>query len=507
MPTDLHTAIDNLLPAMRQELEDLVRIPSVSASGYDPANVRRSAEYSMSLLEAAGFTDVRSLELGDAHPGVFGVLPGPKGAPTVLLYAHHDVQPPGPDDEWDTAPFEPFERDGRLYGRGTSDDKSGIVIHTAVARAFGGAPPVTMKVFLEGEEEIGSVHLDAFLDEFEELLAADAIVIADSGNLRVGQPSLTTSLRGLVDATIEVRTLDVAVHSGMYGGAVPDALTVLAKTLATLHTDTGEVAISGLVGHDDVPLDIEESMLRDTSGAIDGVELIGSGSIASRMWTRPSISILAIDAPPVAEAINQLVPVARAKVSMRIAPGQDPQAALEALVAHLEGNVPWNAQVTVTPGTAAEPFSLDSTGPAYDAFRTGYREAYGVDAINIGVGGSIPFVAAFSEAYPDAAILLIGAADGTSRAHGPNESLDLGRAPANCDRRSDRVARTCWMNLLGPYPGSRGLRRSSASRCPGSSCRRTRPLRHRRSGAHLPGWEFARHATAAGLRRRVFGHP
>ena len=413
---------------MQAELEELVRIPSVSAAGYDPARVVESANKAAEMLTAAGFQNVRLLHLDtdpDAHPGVFGEIPGPEGAPTVLLYAHHDVQPPGPDHDWDTTPFEPFERDGRLYGRGTSDDKCGIVIHTAVARAFGGRPPVTMKVFLEGEEEIGSVHLDAFLVQYEALLASDAIVIADSGNLQVGAPSLTTSLRGLVDVVVEVRTLEVAVHSGMYGGAVPDAMTALVRTLATLHNDDGTVAVPGLVATDDVPLDVDEGLLRDTSGMLDQVDLIGAGSIASRMWTRPSISILALDAPPVAEAINQLVPVARAKVSMRLAPGQDPAAAMDALVAHLEANVPWNAQVTVTRGAAGEPFKLDTSGPGYDAFRVGYREAYGVDAIEIGVGGSIPFVAAFSEAYPDADILLIGAADGTSRAHGPNESLDL----------------------------------------------------------------------------------
>jgi acetylornithine deacetylase/succinyl-diaminopimelate desuccinylase-like protein len=428
MSSELHAAIDELMPAMRAELEELVRIPSVSAAGYDPARVVESATKAAGMLTAAGFQNVELLHIDadpDAHPGVFGEIPGPEGTPTVLLYAHHDVQPPGPDHEWDTAPFEPFERDGRLYGRGTSDDKCGIVIHTAVARAFGGTPPVTMKIFLEGEEEIGSVHLDDFLAQYKALLASDAIVIADSGNLEVGAPSLTTSLRGLVDVVVEVRTLDVAVHSGMYGGAVPDALTALVRTLATLHHEDGTVAVPGLVATDDVPLDVDESLLRDTSGLLDQVNLIGTGSIASRMWTRPSISILALDAPPVAEAINQLVPVARAKVSMRLAPGQDPTSAMDALVSHLEANVPWNAKLTVARGAAGEPFSLDTSGPGYDAFRTGYREAYGIDAIEIGVGGSIPFVAAFSEAYPDADILLIGAADGTSRAHGPNESLDL----------------------------------------------------------------------------------
>ncbi len=425
MTTDLTSAIDSLFPTMRSELEELVRIPSVSAAGYDPVGVRRSAERTAELLAEAGFSDAQLLELDGAHPGVIGEMTGPEGSPTVLLYAHHDVQPPGPPEQWETAPFEPFERNGRLYGRGTSDDKCGIIIHTAVARAFGGRPPVGLKVFIEGEEEIGSLHLDQFLAQHQDRLAADAIVIADSGNLAVNQPSLTTSLRGLVDAVIEVRTLEVAVHSGMYGGAIPDALSALVRALATLHTDEGNVAIPGLAANDDVPRDVDEATLREIAGAVEGVDLIGTGSLASRMWTRPAISILALDAPPVAEAINQLVPAARAKISMRLAPGQDPSAALAALVSHLEANVPWNAQVTVTPGASGPPFKLDTSGPAYDAFRAGFRHAYGVEAIEIGVGGSIPFVAAFAHAYPDAAILLIGPADGTSRAHGPNESLDL----------------------------------------------------------------------------------
>ncbi len=425
MASNLQETIDALFPLMRAELDQLVRIPSVSAPGYDPAEVHNSAESAADLARAAGYQNVRLLELAGAHPGVYGEIPGPEGAPTVLLYAHHDVQPPGPTEEWDTAPFEPFERDGRIYGRGTSDDKCGIVIHTAVARALGPNPPVGIKLFLEGEEEIGSLHLEEFLEAYRDLLAADAIVIADSGNLKTNQPSFTTSLRGLVDATIEVRTLHNAVHSGMYGGAIPDALTVLARTLATLHTDAGEVAIPGLVASDEVPIDVDEAMLRETAGMLAGVELIGTGSIASRMWTRPAISVLALDAPPVAEAINQLVPVARAKVSMRIAPGQDPMAARDALVKHLETNVPWGAHAEITPGAAAEPFQLESSGPLYRAFRAGYRGAYGVDPIDIGVGGSIPFVAAFAEAFPAAEIMLIGAADGTSRAHGPNESLDL----------------------------------------------------------------------------------
>ncbi len=423
---DLRTAIHELFPTMRRELEQLVRIPSVSAPGFDPGEVRRSARATAELLEAAGLRGVRTLEVDGAHPAVFGEIPAPDGAPTIMLYAHHDVQPAGPAEQWATDPFSPSERDGRLFGRGTSDDKCGIVVHTAAVRAFGGAPPVGVKVLVEGEEEIGSVNLEAFLAAHGGLLAADAVVVADSANWRTGQPALTTSLRGLVDCVVEVRTLDVGVHSGMYGGALPDALTSLSRLLATLHDEHGEVSVAGLVAGDAAPLDLTETELRANAGAIDGVALIGSGSLTGRMWRKPSVSVLAVDAPRVAEAINQLVPVARAKVSMRLAPGDHPARAMDALADHLESHAPWGARVTVHRGSSGEPFELDTSGAAYDAFRAGMEVAWGTAPVEIGVGGSIPMVAALAQAYPAASILLTGAADERSRAHGPDESLDLG---------------------------------------------------------------------------------
>ena len=424
MHDDLATAIDDLFPQMRNDLEDLVRIPSVSLTS--PDEVRRSAAATATLLDGAGLSGVRLLEVDGAHPAVFGEIPAPDGAPTVLLYAHHDVQPPGDLAAWDSDPFEPVERDGRLYGRGSSDDKSGIVTHLGAIRAHDGRPPVGVKVFVEGEEETGSDHLAEFLSRYGADLAADAVVVADSGNWSTGQPALTTSLRGLVDCVVEVRTLEHGVHSGEYGGAFPDALTTLMRICATLHDEHGEVAVPGLVRGDADPLDLTEEELRAEAGAVPGVELIGSGSLTGRRWRKPAIAVLAVDAPPVDEAINQLVASARAKVSMRLAPGDDPDRAMDALVTHIESVVPWGARVTITPGGKGEPYELETTGPAYEAFRTGMREAWGVPAVDIGVGGSIPMVAALAEAYPDASILLTGAADRLSRPHGPNESVDLG---------------------------------------------------------------------------------
>ena len=427
MLDDLKPAVDALRPVIRADLEELVRIDSVSAAGFDPAPVRSCALTAAGQLEAAGFHGVRLLEQDGAHPAVYGEIPAPTGdVPTLLLYAHYDVQPPGPRSLWSHPPFDPFERDGRLYGRGTADDKSGVVIHTAAVRAFEGCPPVGVKVFLEGEEEIGSVHLSRFLAAFGDLLAADAVVVADAGTWSVGVPAFTTSLRGLVDCIIEVRTLEAGVHSGMWGGVFPDALAVLVRVLATLHDERGRVAVSGLVRGGRPPIDMDERSARAQAGVLAGVETVGAGSITERLWCAPSISILAIDAPPVSDSINQLLPSARAKVSLRLAPGDDPYRAMDALQEHLEKAVPWGAETKVTPGTAAHPFSLDTTGSAYDAFRSGYRFAHGRNPVTKGLGGSIPFVQAFSEAYPGADLLLTGAADPSSRIHGPDESVDLG---------------------------------------------------------------------------------
>ncbi len=443
MHEDLTHKIDELMPSLLEDLAALVRIPSVSAAGFDAMQVRRSAEHTAELFAAAGLQQVRLLEIPGAHPAVYGELTAPPGAPTVLLYAHHDVQPAGPAHEWDTPPFEPTLRDGRIYGRGTSDDKAGIIVHLGALRAFDGRPPIGIKILIEGEEEVGSTHLGEFLETYEDLLTTDVIVIADSGNWDTGVPTLTTSLRGLADCVVEVRTLRYAVHSGVFGGALPDALTTLTRLLATLHRPDGEVAVAGLVSSDETMLDMTEEELRSQAESVAGLELLGSGSVTSRMWTKPAISVLAVDAPPIAEAINQLVPVARAKVSMRIAPGDDPARALQALRRHLEEHVEWGAEVTVTPGATGEAFSVDTTGAVYDAFRTALGAAWGTSTVDMGMGGSIPFVADLADRFPDATILLTGVADPVCRAHGPNESQDV------TELRNGVLAEAIAFKLLG----------------------------------------------------------
>jgi cysteinylglycine-S-conjugate dipeptidase len=425
MHDDLRSRVDTIFPDMVEVLSDLIRIPSVSVPAAGPDGVHRSAEAVAERFRQAGVADVRLLELEGAHPAVYGERAGPEGAPTVLLYAHHDVQPTGPLEEWETGPFEPFERDGRLYGRGASDDKAGIVMHLGALLAHGDDLPVGVKLLIEGEEEVGSANLPAFLDAYHDVLSADVIVIGDGGNWRVGQPALTTSLRGLVGCTVEVRTAANAVHSGLYGGAIPDALTALARLLASLHDEAGDVAIPGLVTGPAAPLDLTEDEVRAAVGTVAGLELIGSGSLTERMWTRPAVSVLAIDAPRTAEAINQLVPVARAKVSMRTAPGQDVAEAMHALRSHLIAHAPWGVEVTIVSSEAGDAFALDTTGPTYDAWREAMAEAWGRPAVEMGVGGSIPFVAAFAERYPDAPILITGCGDPTSAIHAPNESQDL----------------------------------------------------------------------------------
>lgn len=427
MHEDLKRAVSGDMPRLKEVLTDLVRLESVSAHGYDPGKVQQAGEAIVAMLEEAGFENAQLLESSTGRPAVFAERAGPDGAPTLLLYAHYDVQPPGPIDEWESGPFDPVERGGRLYGRGVSDDKAGIVMHLGAVAAHGDHLPVGVQLFLEGEEEGGSEGLPEMLDRYSDLFRPDVIVIGDGGNWEVGVPAFLTSLRGFVSVKIEIRTLEAAVHSGLFGGMVPDALMALSRLLATLHDDEGKVAVGGLLSAEPTEdLDIPEEMARRQAGVAEGVELIGEGSIPSRLWTRPAISILAVDAPRVAEAINQLVPVARAKVSMRIPPGQPANEALQALKDHLEANVPWGASLEFLYEEKGEATVLDTDNRAVKLWREAFREAYGTEPVEMGAGGSIPFISTFAERFPDAPILVVGAGDPTSAIHAPNESQDLG---------------------------------------------------------------------------------
>jgi acetylornithine deacetylase/succinyl-diaminopimelate desuccinylase-like protein len=435
----LRARVADLMPRVRLDLEALTRIPSVSLDAFDQAHVDASAEATAALLRAEGL-DVEVVREG-GRPAVVGHRDGPPGAPTVLLYAHHDVQPPGDEALWSSPPFEPTERDGRLYGRGAADDKAGVMAHVAALRAHGGAPPVGVTVFVEGEEEIGSDSLPAVLERHRERLRADVIVLADSTNWAVGEPALTTTLRGLVRVVVTVTTLDHGIHSGMFGGAVPDALTALVRLLASLHDDAGDVAVAGLRSGEAADLDYDEARLRAESGLLDGVAPIGTGSLLSRLWTRPALSTIGIDAPSVATSSNTLVPTASAKVSMRVAPDEDPAEAFRLLEHHLLEHAPWGARVDVRLDDTGAGFTADATGPVADAARAAFTDAWGVAPVDIGVGGSIPFVAAFAATFPQAAILVTGVEDPDTRAHGADESLHLAEFERVCLAEAVLLAR------------------------------------------------------------------
>ncbi|WP_191564157.1 dipeptidase [Janibacter melonis] len=431
--------VRDLMPGVRADLEALTRIPSVSLDSFDQAQVQRSAEATAELLRAEGL-DVEIVSEG-GRPAVIGHVAGPEGSPTVLLYAHHDVQPPGALEDWDTDPFEPTERDGRLYGRGAADDKAGVMAHVAALRAHAGELPCSVRIFVEGEEEIASESLPRILSEHGDKLEADAIVLADSLNWAIGTPALTTTLRGSIRAVVTVRTLDHGVHSGMFGGACPDALTTLARLLATLHDDQGDVAIEGLKATDAPELDYDEARLREESGLLPGTELIGTGSILSRLWTKPAAVVIGIDAPAVDEAGNVLNASARAKINLRLHPQEDPQDAWAALQRHLADYAPWGATVEVELDEQGWGFAADAQGPVYDQARAAFADAWGTDPVDVGIGGSIPFVQAFAERFPDAAILVTGVEDPDTRAHGANESLHLGEFERTCAAEALLLAR------------------------------------------------------------------
>jgi cysteinylglycine-S-conjugate dipeptidase len=416
----------------RADLERLVRIPSVSADPAAGPHVWASAGEVAALLRASGLPEVDVVTAGDSRPAVLGSRPGPPGAPHVLLYAHHDVQPPGDPAGWDSDPFTPAERDGRLYGRGTADDKAGVAVHLAALRSFADGLPVGVTVLVEGEEEIGSPALGDFLAAYQDRLRADVVVFADAGNWSTDVPALTTTLRGGTNAVVEVRTLDHALHSGIFGGPVPDALTVLCRLLATLHDENGDVAVPGLVRGTSASPDLPEEQLRAEAGLLDGVRMTGTGRLTDRLTAAPALAVIGIDAPSVAAASNTLVPVARAKVSLRVAPGDDADAARDALAAHLRAHAPWGAQVQVEAGGAAAPFTARTGGRAYQCARSALQAAWGTPAVLAGAGGSIPFVTAYAGLFPDAEILITGVEDPDTRAHGANESLHLATFERAC---------------------------------------------------------------------------
>jgi cysteinylglycine-S-conjugate dipeptidase len=398
----------------------------VAFEGYPREPLDRARDLVSSMLTEAGLERVRAIELPGSGSAVAGERGGPDGAPTVLLYAHYDVQP-ADAAEWSSPPFELTARDGRLYGRGAADDKSGIVAHAAALRAHGGAPPVHVKAIIEGGEENGEEALGAYVEANPEWFAdADVVVVADGGPWVAGEPAITTSLRGACDVTVEVRTLEAALHAGEFGGAVPDALTVLARVLAMLHDEAGAVAVPGLEAFEWQGTPLDEERFRRAARLLPGVEPIGTGTLSSRLWSRHAISVIGIDAPPVREAPTALVPAARAKLNFRIPPGADPDRSRNALLEHLRSLDVWGARIEVTAEAPGRGVAIEPSGWALAAAERAFAAAYGRPAETIGTGGSIPLVATLQDVAPAAEILLVGAEDADAcNMHAPDESVAL----------------------------------------------------------------------------------
>lgn len=429
-------AVATGIPSALSDLGNLVRIPGMAWPAFDQTQLERSAEAVAALASGTGvFDEVKVLRAAipgteeHGQPAVLATRAARNGKPTILLYAHHDVQPPGDDALWETPPFEPTVRNGRLYARGAADDKAGIMAHIASVRAvtevLGDDLDLGIAMFIEGEEEYGSRSFAQFLADNKEDLRADAIVVADSGNWDSVTPGLTVSLRGNARFTMRVRTLDHASHSGMFGGAVPDAMMATVTLLSTLWNADGSVAVDGMSVREAQTPEYTEATLRDEAGLLPETTPIGNGSILSRIWNKPSVTVIGIDATSVASASNTLLPEVTVVISARVAPGQSGQDAYEALESHLRAHAPFGAELTFSDVDLGNGFLVDTSGWAVALTRDAMRDGYGVPPLDLGVGGSIPFIADLVREFPEAQILVTGVEDPHSRAHSPNESLHL----------------------------------------------------------------------------------
>jgi cysteinylglycine-S-conjugate dipeptidase len=428
-------AVAEIYPDVLERLKELVRIPGIAWGAFDAQELERSVEAVRRLFESTEvFEEVSVLRSSygpqqTGAPAVVATRAAKNSRPTILLYAHHDVQPPGDESVWDSAPFEPQERNGRLYGRGAADDKAGILSHYASIRVLaelaGGDFDLGLVVFIEGEEEAGSPSFSYFLEQYKQKLQSDVIVVADSGNWSTSVPAITTTLRGLVSLEFEVKTLDHALHSGMYGGAVPDAMLALVKILDSMWDEKGILTILGLKSTQNTQIAYTEDQLRADSGLLPSTKSLGEGPILSRIWTQPALTLIGLDYPAVAVSSNTLVPSLKAKLSLRIAPGEAPEAALEALKSHILAHNSLGAEISFGPVELGKPFSLRESGWAKALAEAALGLAYGEKSVDIGIGGSIPFIAELERVFPEAQVLVTGVEDPDSRAHSPNESLHL----------------------------------------------------------------------------------
>ncbi|GAA5030679.1 M20/M25/M40 family metallo-hydrolase [Microbacterium fluvii] len=431
-----------LMPEVIERLEHLVTIPSIAFPGFPADPVHAMADAVVQLLKDAGATGAELLDVPGGYPAVYAELPGPEGAPTVLLYAHYDVQPAPESQGWTTDPWTPTMKDGRMFGRGAADDKSGLAIHFGTLKQLAADPPCTIKVLIEGEEETAS-HLGPFVSANSERFAADVYVIADVGPQAVGRPALTTALRGNVICTVTVSTLANPVHSGIFGGAAPDAVTALIRILDTLHDENGDTVIPGVTSGTWGGADIDEPVYRAGSAILDGVDYLGTGSLSDRIWAKPSVTVIGMDIPSVAAASNVLIPSVSARVAMRVAPGVPGEQQLEALMAHLRAQRPWNAVVEVEPFKFGDAF-VDEGSPGIRAAEAALAAVYETEVECIGAGGSIPLVGRLHGLFPEASIVLWGAEDTElARIHASDESVD----PAEIERMI--AAQTLFLSTLG----------------------------------------------------------
>lgn len=423
-PTTVHARVAALMPALLNDLERLVTIPSIATPGFPAEPLHAAHDLVAEMLREAGVETIEALDLdGQLSPVVIGRIPAPPGAPTVLLYTHYDVVPPGNLDLWETPPFEPVERAGAIHGRGAADSKADVVAIAGALRLFGGRPPVGVIVVIEGAEEVGGPFEHHPLDD-PEAFACDAMVIADVGNVRPGEPTLTVALRGSAQVTVEVRTLaGGGKHSGMFGGAAPDARLALIRLLATLHDENGDVAVPGLRRVPWTGATYTDEEFRDLAEVLDGVPLQGTGGLGERIWSGPAITVVAFDAPSTTAPLNAVASSAKAVLNLRVHPEQDAREAQAALVHFLEALRPFGIPVTVTAGETGNGFAAASAGPAYDAAIDALGAAWGAPTQHLAAGGSIPIVNALAEAVPAAEVLLFGAIDGYANIHAPNERV------------------------------------------------------------------------------------
>jgi acetylornithine deacetylase/succinyl-diaminopimelate desuccinylase-like protein len=426
VPPPTRERIAALMPRLTDDLRRLVAIPSISAWGFPErtrAPLLAAYEEIAGLLRDAGVGDVRALELPGTAPILTGEIPGPAGAPTVLLYGHYDVVAAGAEAEWASPPFELTERDGALYGRGAADSKANVLVHVGALRAWDGTPPVGIKVLIEGQEEVGSPLEDGYPSAHPERFRADAILIADGGSLRAGQPSLTVSLRGDARIAVEVRTLRSNKHAGQYGGAAPDALVVLLAALASLWDAAGDVAGPGLRREEWRGASYTDEEFRRLAEIEDDLPIVGTGGIGSKIWSGPGITVLGIDCPAVEGAPASVQAHARALLNVRVHPDQPATEAQAAMMAHLTAQRPFGVPLELTAGATGDGFRASSSGPAWDAMTAALRTAWGGEPVEIATGGAIPLVKAISDGVPEAALFVFGATDSFANIHGPDERL------------------------------------------------------------------------------------